>query len=261
MEICLHSSCVLLSSFAAQKDLSDFHPPSVAKSDVLQFTSDLGGVRAFPSLAELRERYGFTDRYFHLPNQFWAHKNHRLVVDALRILKSHGREVQVLATGNTRDLRQPEYFDSLVRHVEASDVSDCFKILGVVPFLDLMGLMRHSVAIINPSMFEGWSTTVEEAKSMGKVVVLSNIPVHLEQAPARGIFFELNSAESLAEAMWHAWSPHEPGAEEIHIEKALSALLTRKQMFGKKFEAIAMSVMGDDGQSVGAGNRNHEAAD
>lgn len=46
-------------------------------------------------------------------------------------------------------------------------------------------LMKHAIAIINPSLFEGGSTTVEEAKSLLKVIILSGIPVHREQNPRR----------------------------------------------------------------------------
>lgn len=45
--------------------------------------------------------------------------------------------------------------------------------LGLVPRSDVIALMRYSISLINPSFFEGWSTTVEEAKSMGKQIILS----------------------------------------------------------------------------------------
>jgi glycosyltransferase involved in cell wall biosynthesis len=61
--------------------------------------------------------------------------------------------------------------------------------------------MHHAVAFINPSRFEGWSTSVEEAKSMGKQIVLSDIPVHREQAPSRGFFFADNDPRALADSM------------------------------------------------------------
>ena len=76
-----------------------------------------------------------------------------------------------------------------------------FRPLGIVPYLDLMSLMRHSVAVINPSRFEGWSTTVEEAKSMGKSILLSDISVHREQAPDRAAFFSPDNPQALADAM------------------------------------------------------------
>ena len=81
-----------------------------------------------------------------------------------------------------------------------------FRPLGVVPYRDMLGLMRHAVAVINPSLFEGWSTSVEEAKSMGKAVVLSDIPVHREQAPGRGLFFDPRDPDA-AVATKHASRP------------------------------------------------------
>ena len=60
--------------------------------------------------------------------------------------------------------------------------------------------MRASIAVINPSLIEGWSTTVEEAKSLGVPLILSDIPVHREQNQ-EVMFFDPRSARSLAETM------------------------------------------------------------
>ena len=38
-------------------------------------------------------------------------------------------------------------------------------------------------------MFEGWSTSVEEAKILDKKILLSNIKVHKEQNPKRSYYF------------------------------------------------------------------------
>ena len=62
------------------------------------------------------------------------------------------------------------------------------KYLGVVPLDDVYKLNANCLCLINPSLFEGWSTTVEEAKSFGTPTILSNIPVHKEQLP-KSIFF------------------------------------------------------------------------
>ena len=48
---------------------------------------------------------GLPENYFYLPNQFYRHKNHQLVVDALTILKRRGVEVVVCASGSTEDRR------------------------------------------------------------------------------------------------------------------------------------------------------------
>jgi hypothetical protein len=53
---------------------------------------------------------------------------------------------------------------------------------------------------------EDWSSSVEEAKSMEKQIVLSEISVHQEQAPERSVFFPAAGPDALAEAMMAASS-------------------------------------------------------
>ena len=52
-----------------------------------------------------------------------------------------------------------------------------------------MSLIYYSSAVINPSLFEGWSSTVEQAKAYNKKIILSDISVHREQKPKYSYFF------------------------------------------------------------------------
>lgn len=202
-----YCSKLILSSHDALRDLAEFSPDAVRKTAVLQFCvnpENLNlGVR---SLDQLASKYQFTGKYFLLPNQFWAHKNHRLVVEALKRLKQEGVNVQVLATGNTQDYRQPAHFNKLMQLVLDLNLEDNFKVLGMLPLDDLVALMRHSLAIINPSLFEGWSTTVEEAKLLGVNVLLSDIAVHREQDPENAYYFSPNDPLELARHMETLWN-------------------------------------------------------
>src|SRR4029079_3968968 len=129
------------------------------------------------------------------------------------------RPTLVLATGNTDDHRQPDHYAKLQERVARSGVKDLFRVLGIVPYRDLMGLMVHSLAVINPSLFEGWSTTVEEAKSVGKRIIVSDLPVHREQAPSGGIFFDPHNAENLALEMFRVWEARNPAADhQLRVE-------------------------------------------
>ena len=73
--------------------------------------------------------------------------------------------------------------------------------MGVIPREHQLGLMKHSLAVIQPSKFEGWSTVVEDAKSLQKQILLSNIPVHVEQMGDSAYYFEPDSAEQLKTLM------------------------------------------------------------
>lgn len=232
---------VLLSSVDAQKDLARFNSASLSSSRVLHFVSGFaGGATQVIDESVLRTRYGVVGPYFHLPNQFWAHKNHRLVIDALALLTAGGRQVVVLCTGLTKDHRWPGYFDELMSHAEEKGVKYSFRVLGLVPYEDVAGLMKHSVGVINPSLFEGWSTTVEETKSLGITTVLSDIPVHREQNPERGVFFDPSMPASLAEALTGVLERYNPELEQSFHLKAKERLPERFSAFGATYQAIAV---------------------
>ena len=67
----------------------------------------------------------------------------------------------------------------------------------MIPSAHISILMMECSALINPSTFEGWSTTVEEAKAIGVPMVLSRIRVHEEQTN-NAIFFDPQSSDQLA---------------------------------------------------------------
>ena len=69
----------------------------------------------------------------------------------------------------------------------------------MIPLDHVYALLRSSTALINPSRFEGWSTTVEEAKSFGVPMILSDLDVHREQTGGAARYFGINDPEMLAD--------------------------------------------------------------
>ena len=55
------------------------------------------------------------------------------------------------------------------------------KVLGFISREDQLALMHAAVAVVQPSLFEGWSTVIEDVKSMSVPLVASAISVHQEQ--------------------------------------------------------------------------------
>lgn len=242
---CRHASRVLLSSNAALSDLRNSGLGNGAETAVLPFVAAVPPPSSLIGRGELRTKYGVGERFFHLPNQFWIHKNHKLVIEAIALLKQQGKSFEVIATGNTHDSRQPDHFASLLDIAAKLGVAHLFRPLGVVPYPDLMSLMRHAVAVINPSKFEGWSTTVEEAKSLGKSILLSDIPVHREQAPDRATFFSFDNARELADAMAVAWDRWDEEQDVRFINEAAAKLPERRREFARRYENIVLTAVAD----------------
>lgn len=247
--LCRSSSVVLVSSECALSDLKRFFPRYADKGRVLRFVANLDGTALTPPDI-LSAKYRLPASYFYLPNQFWKHKNHVTVIRALAILKRKRSPVAVIASGAEADYRHPQHFSDLMDIARTLGVEDSFHVLGVVPYADLLGLMRHCTAVMNPSLFEGWSTTVEEAKSMGKLVILSNIPVHLEQRPERSLFFEATSPEELADRMATAIDLHSTSEELQHLAKAHEEMGVRVRRYAQAYHDIALPVLAGHGAAA-----------
>ena len=234
---------ILVSSYAARQDFISFSPEYEDKIRVLQFKTTPDISHNLRPIEKLQQCYKFNGPYFHVPNQFWAHKNHRILLKALKILKDKGHHVLVLATGHTHDHRNPDFFNELIEYAERCDVLGCFKVLGVVPYNDLVALMIHAVALINPSFFEGWSTTVEEGKALGKKIILSDIAVHREQSPRRKIFFDPQDPNMLAEKLWRSWENYDRIEEAKQFKDACASLPSQQQSFARHYQAIVLETM------------------
>ena len=224
-------SAMIVSSETAKADAVLELPEYKHKLRVLPFVPKLSD-SPIKSLESLEHKFQFSGRYLFLPNQFWAHKNHRIIVDALSILKRQdGADVQVICTGSLTDYRNPSHFSDLSGVVKDKRLGSSIRILGVLPYEEMFSLMFHAHAIINPSKFEGWSTTVEEAKLLEKPLLLSSIPVHHEQAQSNACFFDGQDAQKCADALLLAWNKPSPAVRLDYQERAQSALIA----FGQRF--------------------------
>lgn len=229
---CRHGDGLILSSNDAANDLKAFAPGCRIPLHVLQFVSNPVDFSRVVSKAKIQEKYNLPATYFYLPNQFWTSKNHRVVIDALAVLLSQGKAVTVVCTGKEFDGRRPEYFNELMLYREEKGVKDTFRVLGVVPYADLQSLMAHACAVVNPSRFEGWSTTVEEAKTLHCRLLLSDISVHREQSPSRASFFGVDDAPELARLLHSCASELQTELSEDEIRRDYA---TRLSIFGNNF--------------------------
>ncbi len=239
------SDAILLSSQNALNDLNKFFPNNTTPAYVLRFVPSASQTKDLPTKAEISERYGLKQPWFHLPNQFWEHKNHVIVVEALNFLKQNGVVVLVVATGSAKDYRSPEHFKLLMKRVDEYGLQKNFLSLGMVPFKDVEALMRYSIATINPSLFEGWSTTVEESKAIGKKILLSDIAVHREQKPQRGLYFDSRSAEDLAEKITAALNEYSEADEEIFQAEASMLLQENIRRFAESYQELVCKIVDD----------------
>jgi len=192
---------VLVSSEDGRAACHRAYRASKGRTTVIHFAIPAPARIADEDARAVADRYELPADYLFMPNQFWVHKNHRLVIEALQLLREHGQDVTVMATGQQLDSYQPDHAPALLREVERLGLQSQFRAPGLVPYEDIMPLMVASSALLNPSLFEGWSTTVEEGRAAGVPMLLSDLPVHREQMGEEASYFNPHSAVSLAAAL------------------------------------------------------------
>ncbi len=191
---------IVFSSHTALGHYNQFYPNSKMTPYVIQFCSVIDF--ELPVKEDLEKKYGINQPYFICSNQFWKHKNHELVFRALKELKDQNSlNFKVFFTGKEEDPRNPDYFPKIKNYVEENGLTDYVVFLGFISREDQLGLMRDSLAVIQPSLFEGWGTVVEDAKTLGVQVLCSDIEIHHEQLGENAYYFDKDQESSLAEIL------------------------------------------------------------
>jgi glycosyltransferase involved in cell wall biosynthesis len=144
-----------------------------------------------------------------------------------------------VCSGNlTTNARHPEYKEEVFKYIQDNNLSDRIFVLGLVDFADVYALIRQSCCVLNPSLYEGWSTTVEETKTLGKPMILSDLEVHREQNPPQTAYFEPKNADTLAEAMAKAWRLYPAGPNGLMEAAAAQDYPNRSRQFAQDFAQI-----------------------
>ncbi|MFY7788802.1 MAG: glycosyltransferase family 4 protein [Thermoflexibacteraceae bacterium] len=188
---------LVFSSYNALQDFQQFYPEATNKTAVLQFAVTHPNYQVLDSKTIL-QKFSLPTHYFFAPNQFWVHKNHKVVIKAVQLLKERGIECVVAFSGKEHDYRNLTYSQDLKDYVNTHDLANNIRFLGFLDRAEQLRLMKEAMAVIQPSLFEGWSTVIEDAKAMNQCIVASNLSVHQEQLREEGNYFDPYQPESLA---------------------------------------------------------------
>ena len=183
------NAVVVFSSNDARNDYENFYPNHKNELKLLQFASILPKHDNL-NIQELLTEFDLSTKYYFSPNQFWKHKNHLVILKAINILKDKNLEFIVAFSGSENDRRNQNYFNELKEYVATNGLEKWVKFLGFIDRKKQLCLMNHSIGIIQPSLFEGWSTVVEDAKALSQFILLSDLRVHREQINQNCDFFD-----------------------------------------------------------------------
>ena len=237
---------LVLSSEAVKKDFLNFFPGHKNKTvRVLHFCSVIDDDDYKLDAINICKKYGLPEKFVYLPNQMWQHKGFETVFEAFGMLRKQGIVIPLVCTGSTQDYRHDSYFQQIEALINANDLGPQIYLLGMLPRQKQIQIFRRAAIVLQPSHFEGWSTSVEDARALGKSIILSDIDTHLEQDPPDATFFIKGSAKDLASKLKSCWPDLRPGPNFLSEEQACK----RARLRGKEYANTFMEIMADAIQS------------
>jgi glycosyltransferase involved in cell wall biosynthesis len=157
----------------------------------------------FPSLEDgaverVMREYDICGAYLLYPAQFWAHKNHVILLKALRLLNQERTETRfklVLVGGDKGNF---EYVKKIASELDV--MRDVF-FLGFVSVEVLMALYQRAFALVYPSFCGPENMPPLEAFSAEVPVVAADIPGSREQLASAALLVDPSSPEDFVDAI------------------------------------------------------------
>jgi glycosyltransferase involved in cell wall biosynthesis len=145
----------------------------------------------------VRQRYAITDPYIFYPAQFWAHKNHRYLLAALRVMRErHGWAPQAVFCGSDKG-----ELGAVREYADRAGVDDLMNYCGFVPDEHLPYLYAGALALVMPTYFGPTNIPPLEALRLGVPVCYSDLPSFREHLGDTVTYVDLQDPASLADAL------------------------------------------------------------
>lgn len=152
-------------------------------------------------LKEVKEKYNLPNKYIFYPAQFWHHKNHIKLLEAIYLIyKKYKIRMPLVLVGSRKS-----NFENVIKKVKELGMNDSVIYLGYVPDEYMPYLYKLSTALIMPTLFESVSIPIWEAFYLGVPVVSSNVCALPEQVKDAGLLFNPNNVEDMAEKIYKIW--------------------------------------------------------
>ncbi|MEN9648117.1 MAG: hypothetical protein RLZ17_153 [Actinomycetota bacterium] len=156
------------SSYVRDRLISQFNLP-VEKARVVRHGVDSAIGKDSTNETELRQRFRLeSKKVIFLPAITHPHKNHKFLLQLMKLHWTDKDLVLVCAGGKGR--AEEEF----MREVRRLNLDDRVMRMGRVSDSDRDGLMKLSLAMVFPSLYEGFGAPVIEAMIVGTPVIASN---------------------------------------------------------------------------------------
>lgn len=216
-----YATLLLVDSEVGKEDVLNFYGPYGVTPDRVKVLPFLPACYLPVDVSEnerqrVRMTYHLPQRYLFYPAQFWPHKNHARIIQALGLI-AHERHLKipiVFCGSYNGEIREHTFHEAMsLGHQLGIDKEIHF--IGYVPDEDMAALYAGAAALVMPTFFGPTNIPVLEAWALGCPVITSDIRGIREQVDHAAILVDPKSAEAIADGIYRLWT-------EDHLRRTLA---------------------------------------
>jgi len=207
-----YATLLLADSEVGKEDILNFYGPYGVTADQVKVLPYLPASCLAVDVSESEQqqvqmRYRLPDRYLFYPAQFWPHKNHSRIVQALGLLKQeHCLKIPVVFCGShTGDIRERAFHEVMSLSSQLG-IEDQLYHLGYVPDEDMSGIYARAAALVMPTFFGPTNIPILEAWAFRCPVLTSDIRGIREQVQNAAILVDPRSVDAIADGIYRLWT-------------------------------------------------------
>ena len=143
---------------------------------------------------------GENEPFIFYPANNWPHKNHKMLISALKQLADRGKHIPCIFTGSLINGRE-DWF----RMLKAINYADKLIHLGRISRPELSWLYHRARMLVCPSLFDGFGIPLVEAMDSGLPIACADRTSLPEVASDAAIYFDPMNPASIAAAIERLW--------------------------------------------------------
>ncbi len=186
------------SEHTRQNIIEKYHLPSSKIKTIYYGVSDIFHLATTDEINQIRQKYNLPEEFIFFPANFWPHKNHARLFEALKLAwQKYGCSCQLVLSGVWQEKT------SLQDLIAKMGVESAVSILGYLPYQDLPLIYSAATALVFPSLFEGFGLPVLEAMACDCPVICANSTSLPELVGEAAILIDPLDVAQLAEAIYN----------------------------------------------------------
>ncbi|NQV18416.1 MAG: glycosyltransferase [Armatimonadetes bacterium] len=148
---------------------------------------------------KILNKFNVSNDFLFYPAQFWPHKNHVRILEALIYLKGKSVDLQLVFTGSSKAIREEYNVEYMLKRIaKDSNMEKNLIITGYLEYNEMKTLYLNALAMIMPQLIPEPCIPIAEAMSLGCPVLTSKIPGLMDQVKDSGILVNPYDIESIA---------------------------------------------------------------